>query len=181
MELMKMGKHKLKSKSFIFMLLNLLFAILTIGGCSKKKEFITIAYGYSENPSLAKVAFEIDPNGNCYYATVSHEEKSAYYSSKISLSLAESITNFVKIRMDSTYSLSSLLARDATIAEYRMYRDKGIVGGFRYLTHGRDSDSIKFFIKSITQSSDFESISFHKFQTNIQNQTLPTPPPLPDE
>jgi hypothetical protein len=141
--------------------------------CSEKKEFVAIAYGRSEDTSLPKMAFEIYPNGNCYYVTGSHDEISSYYSSKIPVHLAEVITDFVKIRMDSTYSLRLLQARDATIAEYRAYRDNETLGRFRYLVQGKDSDSIGLFINSIRKSPDFKSIPFH---TNIQNQTLPKPP-----
>jgi hypothetical protein len=171
----------LNSKSLICKTFNLLVAVLLIGSCTDKQEFVTIAYGYSENPRIEKVAFEINPNGNCYYVTVSEDEISAYYSSKIPIQLAEVIINFARIRIDSTDSLSSLQDRDATIAEYLVSRDNEVSGGYRYLTQGMDGDSIDFFVNSIRESSEFKSIPSHKFSTTIQNQTLPTPPPLPIE
>jgi hypothetical protein len=45
-----MGKQKLKSEIYIFRSFNLLVAVLFIGSCTDKQEFVTIAYGYSEDP-----------------------------------------------------------------------------------------------------------------------------------
>lgn len=174
-----MKKRSVKIGNFIFKNILLISTLLFIESCSQKKEFVEIASGFWEDPSIPKMAIEINLNGDCYYQVIPENDTGSYYYSKISLNEAKVISDFVKSRIGSTDSLSIFQDSDAVVAEFFIYNEEIVQHGFKYFVTGTDGDSIKNFIKLIKTSRDFKPIPFHKFYTTMQNETLPVPPPAP--
>ncbi|MCE7061980.1 hypothetical protein [Dyadobacter sp. CY343] len=151
--------------------------------CKNNKEvgFISVAIGYGEDVNIPRQAVEINELGELYYYTDAPILDSFhFYKGKIDVVEAKWIINYIGDNMQCMSTMDTLKWSHYSKVElfFSARNDKVGKHGYGYFDDCISGDSISKYLEVYKTSKKLEPIHHYNFQTAIQNEELPTPPPL---
>jgi hypothetical protein len=162
----------------------ILLLLLCIMGCNSQNQegSITFAKGYEDNSAIPKLAIELTENGKVFiYSSIPKIDTAHYYEGKISCDSVQQIiqkfnTSFGRF----STSINPHIADDVKLEIVRKDLDKKwyLAGYSVELTAEQYNLTEKVFY--LEKAKDLSPIPYHSFDTSIQYETLPLPPPLPN-
>ena len=158
----------------------LFFLLINGCVCNNHYERITMARGINENPAISKMAIEIDNKGSVFiFLDKSNNDTSHYYYGKISVEKFKK----TKLLFDRYFGrFSSQINQhvyDSTKLEIGIFDNSKAwnISGYQHEFTNNQFDLINQ-VFGIENEIKLTPIKYHKFDTNIQFETIPIPPIL---
>ncbi len=162
----------------------ILLLLLCMMGCQSQNQerSITFAKGYEDNPAIPKLAIELTENGKVFiYSSIPKIDTAHYYEGKISCdSVQQIIQKFNAYFGRFSTSINPHIADDVKLEIVRKDLDKKwYLAGYSVELTAEQYDLTEkvFYLEKV---KDLSPIPYHSFDTSIQYETLPLPPPLPN-